>query len=434
MPIPQGPLSIAQENLRGKIERLEGAVLVGWLFDPQQPEGRVAFDLAVNGTEAGRHEAALPRGDLLRAGIGDGAHAFRVAVPPDSLRDGPNEFALRFPAGQREIALIFDADPAALPRAAAPPAPRRVPGTAEVAAALGLPAQAPPPPPPAPMALPGVTAVPAPAAAPPPVPTAPLPWTVQEAVARLGAGDERCARIAALLAARDWPAAAEAAAAGPRDARSVVALGVALLELGRAEEAEGALRWLEEHAAADHAGLFRLGAALEAQQRHVDAAAIYGRCRALKPSEPRYVLQCGRMVALAANGGHGVAPEHPELLGRAIALLREAADLMPRDGRPPRELAVLLFQAGETEAALEAILEAERREPTRGAYALERARILTRLDRVEEALAAARRAIELGPRSDGALAMLRVLERWAAARGAGPWRVAALDVPMAEAP
>jgi len=78
---------------------------------------------------------------------------------------------------------------------------------------------------------------------------------------------------------------------------------------------------------------------------------------------------------------------------------------------------------GDHDAALAAIEEAERRQPRIAAFSLDRARILVRLDRVDEAHLAAARATELDPANDAALFMLRVLERWSAARRSGPWRV-----------
>jgi hypothetical protein len=64
---------------------------------------------------------------------------------------------------------------------------------------------------------------------------------------------------------------------------------------------------------------------------------------------------------------------------------------------------------------------------------MERARILARLDRIEEAAAAAARAVELDPGNDAAVSALRVLERWVAARRGGPWRVTAPPLEQAAA-
>jgi cytochrome c-type biogenesis protein CcmH/NrfG len=413
------PNSIVHAQLRGKVERVEGNVLVGWLVNPQQPGQAVAFDLEVNGQPAGRHDAATARGDLARAGIGDGRHGFRLRLPAGLLREGANGFRLvSLPEQVELLATLEHSRPPVSPAQDLPP---------------GSPM-------PQPLVGPRILTVPG------AQPTTSRPAgrhsaAVAETLARLGvhvgvhvgahpgaapAGSAGQA-VAAALAAGDWAGAVAAAQVAPAaDADLVLAQGVALLELGQAEAAERALRWFEAHDPWDHLALYRLGNALEAQQRHAEAAEMYGRCRALRPQDARYLLQCGRMTALAANGGMGVAPERPERLAEAMAMLRQAAEAMPRDGRPLRDLAQLLLQAGEAEAALAAIAEAERRQPDKPAFPLERARILTRLDRIEEALEAAGHAVALEPPTDGALLTLRVLERWVAARRSGPWHMAEL--------
>jgi tetratricopeptide (TPR) repeat protein len=404
------PNSIAQAQLRGKVERIEGNVLVGWLFDPQKPDIAVAFDLEVNGQPAGQYGAAILRGDLTRAGIGDGSHGFRARVPAALLLDGANSFRLVSQPEQVELlATLEHIRPQQPPPPPNPPPalpPRRPLAMPHVVAAPGIP--------------PGMARRLAarPSAA------------VTETLGRLGsppAGSVGQAVVAALTAG-DWAGAAAAAQTAPTaDADLILAQGVALLELGEAEAAEQALRWFEANDPWDHLALYRLGNALEAQQRHEAAAEMYGRCRTLRPQEPRYLLQCGRMTALAANGSMGAAPERPERIADAMAMLRQVAALMPRDGRPLRDLAQLLLQSGEAETALATITEAERRQPDKPAFPLERARILARMDRIEDALEAARHAVALEPPTDGALLTLRVLERWAASRRSGPWQVAELS-------
>ena len=399
------PNSITHAQLRGKAERMEGSVLVGWLFNPEKPDIAVVFDLEVNGQPAGQYSAAILRGDLTRAGIGDGSHGFRARVPANLLLDGPNSFRLVSQPERVELLATLDH---AQPQQ---PAPQNFP------------------PPPRPSALPHVVAAPGV----PPVtarPAAPRSAAVTEALGRLGSSFAGPVGqvVAAALAAGDWAEAAAAAQTAPAaDADLVLARGVALLELGEAEAAEQVLRWFETNDPWDHLALYRLGNALEVQQRHAAAAEMYGRCRTLRPQEARYLLQCGRMTALAVNGGMGVAPERPERIGDALAMLREAAAALPRDGRPLRDLAQLLLQSGDAEAALATITEAERRQPDKSAFPLERARILARMDRIEDALEATRHAVALEPPTDGALLTLRVLERWAAARRSGPWQVAELS-------
>ena len=417
---PSGPHAAAHERLRGKVERCDGRLLVGWLLDPAEPATAVEFDLLVNGRLAGRHRADRARGDLKQKGIGTGRHGFRAPVPAALLVAGANAFRLVTSPGALEVEASFEipAPPQPLvPAAVVPPAP-----------AVPLPATPSRPPAAQPWPLPE------PAAHPAVIPIEPPGVATTDGAAGLALGPVAEAGLSEMVAARaadrDWEAVlvlTEAAAADPAaEAGLLLARGRALTGLGQAGRAEPPLREVVRRDPANHAALFELGTALERQQRFAEAVEVFARCRKLAPRHGLYTLQAARAAALAANGGNGAAPERPELLPEAMALAREAMRLMPRDGRPCRELARLLHQVGDHEGALAAMEEAERRQPALAAFPLDRARILVRLDRVEEAASAAARAAELDPANDSAQFLQRVLERWSAARRAGPWRVVAL--------
>jgi Flp pilus assembly protein TadD len=400
---PSGMNAATHERLRGKVERCEGLALIGWLLDPADSSANIEFDLLVNGQLAGRHVADLQRGDLKAKGIGSGRHGFRASLPPGLLVVGENLFRLVAMSGALEVEASFEI--------AAPPLPPAKPQL-----------------PPEPVAQPVVFAVEPPAD---PAATG-AARLVADLVARLGPAARAglAEMVAARLADRDFEAVlllTEAVATDPvAETSLVLARGRALLNLGDAGRAEPLLREVARRKPDEHSAWFDLGTALERQQRFAEAMEVFVRCRDLAPRQGRYALQAARTAAQAANGGNGAAPERPELLPEAIALAREAIHLMPRDGRPCRELSRLLYQTGDHSGALAAMEEAERRQPGISAFPLESARILVRLDQVEDALEATRRAVALDPTNDGGQFMLRVLERWSAARRIGPWRVAAL--------
>lgn len=408
---PSGPNAATHDRLRGKVERCDGRLLAGWLLDPADPETSVEFALFVNDTPAGRHRADLTRGDLTQKNIGTGRHGFRVALPPGLVVTGPNAFRLEAGPGPIVVEARFDiAAPEPPPPPAVAPAPPPPPET---------------PLPPEPFARPVVFGVPTAGAAEGGGPAALL----ADVVGRLGPAGAASLReaVASRAAERDWPAVLLLTeAGGGLDAATLLARARALVALGEAPRAEALLRDLAARAPADAEVLSELATALERQQRFAEAYDILLRCRAAEPRNARHALQAARAAAQAANGGQGVAPERPDLLPEALALSREAMALMPKDGRPCRELARLLHQAGDHDGALAAMEEAEHRQPQLAAFPLERARILVRLDRIEEALAAATRAAELDPANDTALFLRRVLERWGAARRTGPWRAVAL--------
>ncbi len=60
---------------------MRGRFILGWAHDPQHPADRVELDVHLDGQPLGRHRADVERSDLVRAGIGDGRHAFRIELP-----------------------------------------------------------------------------------------------------------------------------------------------------------------------------------------------------------------------------------------------------------------------------------------------------------------------------------------------------------------
>ncbi len=61
--------------------------VVGWAWDPAQPSARLRLRVLVDGLVVTEAFAGLERPDLVAAGIGDGLHAFHVALP-EELADG----------------------------------------------------------------------------------------------------------------------------------------------------------------------------------------------------------------------------------------------------------------------------------------------------------------------------------------------------------
>ena len=67
--------------LRGRIEQIDADVIRGWAQDQRYPDGPVCLDVIVDGSVVARVLAERYRGDLRRAGIGDGCHAFETTLP-----------------------------------------------------------------------------------------------------------------------------------------------------------------------------------------------------------------------------------------------------------------------------------------------------------------------------------------------------------------
>jgi ADP-heptose:LPS heptosyltransferase/glycosyltransferase involved in cell wall biosynthesis/tetratricopeptide (TPR) repeat protein len=80
-------------TIRGKIEAIRDGILFGWLWDELATDAHVSFRLTINGEQVGRFVADLPRADLRERKIGNGDHAFKIALPPTYL--GPGDYEAR---------------------------------------------------------------------------------------------------------------------------------------------------------------------------------------------------------------------------------------------------------------------------------------------------------------------------------------------------
>jgi hypothetical protein len=74
-PLPRG--------IRGFVEARSGEAILGWAWAPARPDERLTVALRLDGQKVAEAVAALPREDLARGGIGDGAHAFRFDLAPE---------------------------------------------------------------------------------------------------------------------------------------------------------------------------------------------------------------------------------------------------------------------------------------------------------------------------------------------------------------
>lgn len=71
----------------GRIDGIFDGLLRGWAWDPERPKQRLNLIVHVDGKLVGQLTASRLRGDLLRAGIGDGMHGLELALPL-ALQDG----------------------------------------------------------------------------------------------------------------------------------------------------------------------------------------------------------------------------------------------------------------------------------------------------------------------------------------------------------
>ncbi|OOG69797.1 hypothetical protein B0E45_15810 [Sinorhizobium sp. A49] len=67
--------------VNGRVDAVDGGRLFGWAFDPAAPDQRLKVRVLLDGAPVAEAIADRNRPDLKRNGIGDGKHAFEIALP-----------------------------------------------------------------------------------------------------------------------------------------------------------------------------------------------------------------------------------------------------------------------------------------------------------------------------------------------------------------
>ncbi|CAN7688324.1 hypothetical protein [Neorhizobium tomejilense] len=116
-----------QDNVKpmnGRVDAVDMGTIFGWAFDPMAPDQRLSIRVLLDGKVIAEAVADRNRPDLRRNGIGDGKHAFEIALP-DPLhsrasdvvvmaRNGSgSEQALRVPQPNEQAAEALIAAPLA---------------------------------------------------------------------------------------------------------------------------------------------------------------------------------------------------------------------------------------------------------------------------------------------------------------------------------
>src|SRR5689334_22274800 len=68
-------------TVAGYLDAVTGSRIFGWAWDPERPDARIAIRFQVGGEIVAALIADAKREDLVANGIGDGGHAFEVALP-----------------------------------------------------------------------------------------------------------------------------------------------------------------------------------------------------------------------------------------------------------------------------------------------------------------------------------------------------------------
>lgn len=86
----------------GHIDRIADGWLLGWAWNAAEPDAAITVDVAVDGTHVASALANRYRPDLVQAGIGNGHHAFEVALPAD-IPEGVHDVSVRYHGSAVEV-------------------------------------------------------------------------------------------------------------------------------------------------------------------------------------------------------------------------------------------------------------------------------------------------------------------------------------------
>ena len=197
--------------------------------------------------------------------------------------------------------------------------------------------------------------------------------TVRVVLARRPDDPQARETLARLLRRQRRPAEAVATLReAPASGRTALALGGALLDDGRLDDAAAAFREAIDAAPADARAYVGLAAALERAGRLTDAAAAYREAARLRPGDPRVLLALGRTLRRRRR------------YAEAVQALRAALHATPEDARVWYHLGLALDGHGRHDDALGALREAVRRRPSFVAAHVALAGVLRRLGRRTE--------------------------------------------------
>jgi hypothetical protein len=110
--------------MNGRVDAIDMGRVFGWAFDPMAPDQRLTIRVLLDGKVIAEAVADRNRPDLRRNGIGDGNHAFEIALPDPvqsrasdlvvvALNRSGSEQALRVPKPDEQAAEALIAAPLA---------------------------------------------------------------------------------------------------------------------------------------------------------------------------------------------------------------------------------------------------------------------------------------------------------------------------------
>lgn len=115
-------VSGSMPEMQNNFDGLAGWGLAGWVWEPHQPGVRTRVGLYVDGSLISDQDADIFRPDLLDAGIGDGAHAFRFDLSDMLANEDDGFFLNDFEPRVIEVRILATGTPLNGPRLEMSPA------------------------------------------------------------------------------------------------------------------------------------------------------------------------------------------------------------------------------------------------------------------------------------------------------------------------
>ncbi len=108
-------MSDAHAAVVGYCDGFKGNDLYGWAWHPDQPDRAVEIEVCLGDIVIAATSATIYRADLRAAGIGNGRHGWRIALPRPSPGSGPLALVVRTSGGDALVggAVTFDPEPSA---------------------------------------------------------------------------------------------------------------------------------------------------------------------------------------------------------------------------------------------------------------------------------------------------------------------------------
>src|SRR5687768_2867640 len=89
-----------EAQIMGRIGRVAWRHLFGWIYDKDSPETPIVINVYVDGVKVANQFADEYRADLKKVGIGEGSHAFTVALPDAFFDDAAHTITVEAAASR----------------------------------------------------------------------------------------------------------------------------------------------------------------------------------------------------------------------------------------------------------------------------------------------------------------------------------------------